>query len=361
MKKMQGVKLLVVNYAVFITMIITFELVGQVGYRIFKGRFLYETPPNILFEEHPYLSGIPKKNFRYVNTKGLTVTTDQHGFRITRKNDYEKNAINLICLGGSTTFGTLVTDENSWPYKLQDRLGTGYNVFNLGVPGYTTLEAMIQLATFVPELNPHIIIIYEGWNDIRNYHVKPQSPDYYAHGMSQKSNLEFGSRNLWDNFFITKVATRIERIFNPTSGILSNAEVFPSNDPYVDALYIRNLRTIKSLCDHLKAKMIFIPQVLNLDSLSKTSGTYAWTPHIENKQMPIMMERFNILMQEAIEADTNTVVIENIQKKYNWTPQHFVDFGHFNDEGGDFFTEIIETEINDLDVRRNAQRKSNGD
>lgn len=349
--KLQNIKLLVVNYSVFLTLLITLELVGQVGYRILKGRFLYEPPPMLVFKEHPYLSGMAKQNFRYVNRQGLTVTTDQRGFRITRKNDYEKNAINIICLGGSTTFGTLTTDEDSWPYKLQEKLGAGYNVFNMGVPGYTTLEAMIQLITFVPELNPNIIIFYEGWNDIRNYHVEPKSPDYYWHGMSQKTNLEFGNRTLWDNFFITKFSTHIGRILNPSLSSLSNAEVFTSNDPYVDSLYVRNLRTMKSLGNHLKAKMIFIPQVLNVDSLSKATGAYRWTPHIQNKQMPLMMERFNTLMQNTIQRDANTVVIENIQNKYKWTPQHFIDFGHFNKTGGDFFVEIVEKEIKDLEAR----------
>ena len=48
--------------------------------------------------------------------------------------------------------------------------------------------------------------------------------------------------------------------------------------------------------------MIFIPQVLNVDSLSKASGTYAWTPHIENKQLPRMMEGFNALIEKTIQA-----------------------------------------------------------
>ena len=69
--KLQKIKLLVVNYSVFLTLLITFELVGQLGYRILKGRFLYDRHPLLVFKEHPYLSGVPKENFRYVNTKGI--------------------------------------------------------------------------------------------------------------------------------------------------------------------------------------------------------------------------------------------------------------------------------------------------
>jgi lysophospholipase L1-like esterase len=354
--KMRGIKLFIANYSVFLTLLITLELAGQIGYLIVRGRFLYETPPNIAFEEHPYLSGMLKKNFRYVSAKGIEVTTDQHGFRITRKNDYEKNAVNIICMGGSTTFGTWVTDEDTWPYKLQEKLGSGYNVFNMGVPGYSTLEAMIQLITFAPELNPQVIIIYEGWNDIRNYHVKPQSPDYFWHGMSQKTNLEFGNRNLWDFFFISKLCKNIGQAFRADPNNLSDPEVFSSNDPYVDSLYTRNLSTIKLLCDNLKTKMIFIPQVLNLDSLRNSAGTYAWTPHIQNKQMPAMIERFNALIPKAIRIDPNTLILDDILQKYNWLPQHFVDFGHFTPEGGEFFTDIILKSLKEFEDRNDTQK-----
>jgi lysophospholipase L1-like esterase len=356
-EKMQGVKLLVLNYAVFITLIVTIELLGQFGYWILRGRFLYETSPDIVFEEHPYLSGMPKKNFQYINSEGKTVTTDENGFRITRKNDYEKDAVNIICLGGSTTFGTWTTDQDSWPYKLQTKLGAGYNVFNLGVPGYTTLEGMIQLITLVPELDPDIVIIYEGWNDIRNYHIEPKSPDYYWHGMSQKINLEFGGRILFDNFFIGKFSRKLGRMLTPTTAF-EDTEGVACNDAYVDSLYRRNLRTMKSLCNNLKAKMIFIPQVLNIDSLKNAPGIYAWTPNIQNKNMPMMMRKFNSLMQEEIQKDSNIIVIENIQSKYQWNRQHFADFGHFNEVGGDFFSNVVLVAIRDLEEREFSSSKS---
>ena len=349
--KLPGLKLLAVNYAVFLTLLVTVELIGQIGYRVFKGRFLFEMPSQLVFKEHPFLSGIAKENFHAVGKSGSTITTGKRGFRITRKNDYQQNAINVVCLGGSTTFGTLTTDEDSWPYKLQTKLGSVYNVYNMGVPGYTTLEALIQLLTFVPELDPDVIIVYEGWNDIRNYHVEPKSPDYYWHGMTQKTNLEFGNRTLWDNFFITKLAMRMGRILNPPSSNLIDAKTFTRNDPYVDSLYVRNLKTIKLLCDRLNAKTIFIPQVLNVDLLSKTGGTYSWTPHIENKQMPVMMQAFNVLMEKAIREDGNTIVIDNIQQKYKWTPAHFADFGHFNKAGGDLFTDILKKALEELKLQ----------
>ncbi len=355
--KMQIAKLLVVNYAVFVTLLITIELIGQLGYWIFRGRFLYETPPNQIFKEHPYLSGISKKEFHYVNSSGLSITTDRYGFRKTRTTAYEKDAINVICLGGSTTFGTFVTDENSWPFMLQEKLGKNYNVYNLGVPGYSTLEGIIQLITFVPELDPHIIIIYEGWNDIRNYHIKPHSPDYYWHGMSQKTNLEFGARDTWDNFFISKVAKKLGQTIKGF-GRLNDTKAFTTNDPYIDSLYVKNLRTMKLLCDNLNSKMIFIPQVLNFDSLKNSTRSNSWTPTINNNQMPMLMENFNALMRKAISSGAQTIVIDDILRKQKWTKEYFADYGHFNEAGGELFSQIILESIKALEAQDAALQQN---
>jgi hypothetical protein len=345
--KMHYFKLVAINYAVFVTILITFELVGQLGFRIIKGRFLFDPFPNVMFEEHPYLVGTSKKNFQYFNADSLAISTDSHGFRITREGEYLENAINVVCLGGSTTFGTMVPDSDSWPYKLQTKLGANYNVFNLGVPGYTTLEAIIQLSTIVPELKPNIIIVYEGWNDIRNYHTKPKSPSYYWHGMQQKHNLQVEAPDLWDYFFILKFCQKLGLTFNDSP--FGELHAVNTNDPYIDSLYVRNLRTIKVLCDNMKAKSIFIPQVLNVDSLAHSDGVFPWTPNIASKQLPLMMNGFNLLMEKAVHPDANTVVVNDVLRRYNWSKDHFGDFGHFNKEGGDLFVKMVVESINKLE------------
>ena len=89
----------------------------------------------------------------------------------------------------STTFGTSVTDRNSWPMQLQTKLGSGYSIRNYGAPGFSTAESVVQLALVVSEWKPHYVILYLGWNDIRNYFDETITPDYYNHGRMQSGNL----------------------------------------------------------------------------------------------------------------------------------------------------------------------------
>ena len=169
--------------------------------------------------------------------------------------------------------------------------------------------------------------------------------------MSQKTNLEFGNKNFWTIFFIPKMVQNIWSMFRRPSYELENADVFTTNDPYVDSLYVRNMRTIKLLGENLNAKMVFIPQVMNIDSLSRSTTTYAWTPHIQNNQMPKMMEDFNLLIQKAVKPDKNTLVLNNILHNPRWTAQDFADYGHFTKKGGDIFSKIVLSSIEELETQ----------
>jgi hypothetical protein len=45
---------------------------------------------------------------------------------------------------------------------LEKELGPGYEVINLGVPGYSTVENLIQTALILPSLNPDVAIFLCG-------------------------------------------------------------------------------------------------------------------------------------------------------------------------------------------------------
>jgi lysophospholipase L1-like esterase len=345
-KVIQVFKIILVNYIVFVTLLVTIEIVGQCGWWLITRELLIMDRPKRIFEEHPYLSAVTRKNVQLTSDDGKTkITTDTLGFRVTGVPASATRRINVVCLGGSTTFGAGVTDEDTWPYVLQQKLGGSYAVYNLGVPGYSTAEAIIQLATIIPELKPDVIILYEGWNDIRNYHIKPSSADYFWHGQQQKHNLEVKEKSIWHRFFLTRMATSLRKSLSSDE---QKNSVYDSPDVYVDSVYTRNLRTIHVLGKHLNAKMIFIPQVLNFQAyLNAHEPTHDWTPNINNRQMPALMRRFNTLMKTSIRSDSSTLVLENVAD-HAWETHHFTDYGHFSREGGERFATLAKEALNNL-------------
>ncbi len=341
---MKKIRLLFINYAILVTTLVTIEIIGHLSYRAIKGKFLFQhkTEENTLFKEHPYLVGTPKENYQLPNLPdGFTISTNHYGHRVTKNYTPSDETINIICIGGSSTFGTGVSDEESWPYILQKKIGKKYNVINLGVPGYSTLEGIIQLTTIIPELKPDILIIYQGWNDIRSYNAPIKSPDYLWHGSTQKDNLAVSSRSSiieysFLNFLAKKIRQKISKNKRDKNILLD------SKDSYVDKIYMRNLKTIQLLSERLNIKQIYVPQVLHLEAYVKTEqDSDSWTPHIKNKSIPELIKKFNALMSKAVKKNNNTIVIDSILTKYQWNKEHFVDKGHFSKEGGDQFSDII--------------------
>ncbi|MDE2634815.1 MAG: SGNH/GDSL hydrolase family protein [Chloroflexota bacterium] len=77
----------------------------------------------------------------------------------------------IVSMGGSTTYSTGTTEEESYPAFLQSILRDdyGYNnveVINAGVSGYTSWEVLASFAFRVLELEPDMLIYYGALNDL---------------------------------------------------------------------------------------------------------------------------------------------------------------------------------------------------
>lgn len=346
-KVRQILKLILINYAFLITTLITVELVGQYRHKKQQGYFIFEDKPiDIIFKEHPYLSGVGKQNASVKNYSGSKkITLNSSGYRITGGVQGAKT--NVILMGGSTTFGTGVSDEDTWAFYLQNKLGNDYNVVNLGLPGYSTMEEIIQLFSIVPSLDPNIIVHYQGWNDIRNYHSKDFTPDYRSHGAQQKSNLRLkhlNKKRFIENFYWFNLSKKLSPPLKKTN---KNTIQYFTADPRVDSIYKRNLSYIQLISNSLNLKNIYVNQVLNIDSLNNCSEDDWdwWTPHIYLNALPGLMSGFNQIMNDVIVQNSSTVLIDSIYLKVNFNNSDFVDLGHFSKKGGDKFSDLLAKEI----------------
>lgn len=125
------------------------------------------------FSTHPYLP--------YV----LTPSYDSHnslGFRGKEFTLQKQPGVRrVVCLGASTTYGIYVPPEQAYPSQLEDLLRAGElncEVINAGVPGYTSMELLLTLQVRVLPLDPDVVIIYEGRNEVFPEAFNNYAPDY---------------------------------------------------------------------------------------------------------------------------------------------------------------------------------------
>jgi len=112
----------------------------------------------------PYVSYVPAPNYPDHNRLGyrgaeIDIPKPEGVFRI-------------VALGGSTTYSTSTTWQESYPTQLESILREQYGyanveVVNAGVPGYTSWDVLANFVFRVVELQPDLVLIYDGINDIQ--------------------------------------------------------------------------------------------------------------------------------------------------------------------------------------------------
>ncbi|MFI5218140.1 MAG: SGNH/GDSL hydrolase family protein [Bacteroidia bacterium] len=349
-------RLIKINLLILIALLLLVELTGQILYRVKWGHFMFSDPLQQLhqtvYRRHPFLSVALNKNVKAVydetpNHDNHLVTTTELGTRWTGADLYDTTKIRIACIGGSTTFCIGVNDKNSWPALLQKKLGSNYAVFNYGLSGYTTVEAIIQMALFIPEIKPRLIIFYEGWNDLHVYHTENTYPDYFSHGVAQLN--EVLAVHLEDSTCLGKlrrmsglfyIADNIhERIFKQKETVRYSVP-----DENINKLFERNIHTLITLSSGLKSKPVFISQVLNPFTKRHSGFSHQWTMHIEDNKVPVFMNQMNRIVENICAADSNCVYFD-FKNSITWQEKYFLDDGHFTIEGNEIFSDALTQKI----------------
>jgi hypothetical protein len=216
----------------------------------------------------------------------------------------------------------------------------------------------------IPEIHPDIVVFYEGWNDIRNYHDPKPSPEYYSHGMRQYLTLQLAPpeqptvlARLADMSAIVRLALVGGKAVTPATAradtTKSQLPVFATPDTFVDRIYKRNLATLKFLSERSGAYTIFVPQVLNDAWYRQHTGGDWWTPRIDNQAMPALIERFGQMMREICDAarDAQCAIIDDV-RSLKWQADDFIDEGHFSGKGGESFARVLAPRIAQIAASR---------
>jgi len=96
-------------------------------------------------------------------------TVNAAGLRGPEVRPRAATSLRILCMGGSTTWGHKVADDETWPAYLQRELAAAgwpdVEVLNGGVSGYGLEQIVLALETRrIAELQPDLVLVYEGWN-----------------------------------------------------------------------------------------------------------------------------------------------------------------------------------------------------
>lgn len=297
------------------------------------------------FEYHPLLQGRPRPN-----TAGTFLMFghrvdwqhDSHGYRRSRPVDPGKPTVAVI--GGSTTYDTGNSNATMWTHVLEEQ-NPGLQFLNLGVPGYTSAEHVLQTAFYLPALpRADCAIYYVGWNDIRNSHLPDLDPGFADYQLRIQPGL-LGLRNSWEpgSPILTLVGNMVANWFSwvPQAPRYPPTLAKPGVDQRLAKYYERNLETIATLNRARGQRFAYVAQVLNFEVM-KSDRPVPSMPLVPEKDTQTVMTVFNAILRAVAERH-QVPFISPDQTQFH--AADFADNGHFNIAGARKFAALVQQPV----------------
>lgn len=261
-----------------------------------------------------------------------------------RDKDQLKQQIVIATIGASSTYDIGVANGQTWSDVLERNLGDEYAVLNHGVPGYSTVENLIQTLFYLNfyDVTPQCAVYYLGWADIRNAHLPNLDPAFADfHLLGQSQNLETQKTPLLAQISpLGRIVIRysqawLETIPMPES--FSNRPRERGSDIRLEKIFRANIEAIAAINKQRGITSIFVGQVLNRAKLRDTTS-YGWLPLVRDIDVWPLQAHFNTILKDTAEALGSPEFVPPIDEFHD---TDFVDNGHFSPEGAEKFAAML--------------------
>jgi acyl-CoA thioesterase-1 len=107
---------------------------------------------------------LPSKTLRTLAALALAASFAITGAGCNKKSPTQPSTLDVLAFGDSLTFGIGATSGNGYVPVLERRIGI--DIFNSGIPGNTTGDALVRLNASVLSRDPRNVIVLLGGNDL---------------------------------------------------------------------------------------------------------------------------------------------------------------------------------------------------
>ncbi|MBI2118095.1 MAG: SGNH/GDSL hydrolase family protein [Elusimicrobia bacterium] len=327
------------------------------------------------------------KNKKYVihNKKNLKLdnriihTKNSLGFRGEEPpNDFHRY-IKIITVGGSTTECFYLSDHNTWPYLLGEKLKSRIKrvwVNNAGFDGHTTFGHLILLEDYLLKLDINVILFLTGINDIGLEHLH-QNDQLIINKLQKFENFKFLLKSIT---FHSEVLTLALNIYRYLRGVGHHAindlkqlgqreiskdiedKILKSDKEIYLPLYKKRLNKIIKICRTKQIEPIFITQPIlpgkGFDEITKVDLAKI---RIDNLNGELLWKRLELLNQTIRDlADENKIFIIDLAKKLPKSSKYYYDFTHFTNEGAQKVSDIIFEDLFPQLLKEEIKKNSKG-
>lgn len=341
-------------------------LLLEIGLRLVAPHKLYASQiPNTQLERsqkvHDIFPGIDSVSYFSVN---------QYGYR--SQSYFDKSRFGILAIGGSTTQCLSISDEESWPWILEEKLNeltkaTEFTVGNIGAAAFNSGNHYHQLKHIEPQFeNIKMVLMLVGVNDFvrvltLNDSYYPTSADTHLYNRSfvrlprsgkpywyQRNELFMHTRDAYNAFRSNTEAFDKEKLYSLFTEYESAIKTNQLPDMSVALKdYENNLRNIAQLARERDITLILISQPTlwhkdmsdfeeKIASIgAPVTNKKAYSPSALSKGMDVFNEK---LRQVATEED---IAFIDLASKLPKDTTVFYDWCHYNKRGSHAVAELI--------------------
>jgi hypothetical protein len=328
--------------SLILTLMLFLEGLAHVYFYEQNGRFYHPWAQEILqrFEPHPMLVGVPHPG------RFGELSHDENHRRTTINEGKIANPKHVYVFGGSTTYDVAVVDEQTWASDLSRLLGPSYDVENYGVPGYSSLEALVQSLFVFRDVKPVCAIYYLGGNDLVTAHVEGLEndfSDFHLPGLIGILGVGYRPGLIESNvLFVQLIARAFSREDYRYGKRPVHGQISDQDDIQLSKIYSENIKLTADAARHFGVKAIFVPQVLSYDYIEQ-NYQQSWWPFVSAKGVRLQMRGLNTDMERA--AKDSGAVFLSAPLNVDWSASDFADHVHFSTAGAAKFARLIAADV----------------
>jgi len=293
-------------------------------------------------------------NFNFVTKPTLasdgSMTFNSEGFRGPEfLSDKPDNVYRIFAIGGSTTFG-MKNDYETWPYYLQkifDRIDLNYKVevINAGISSAWSGSETKLIREKILDYNPDLLLVYDGWNDVRMQLGEPQgriAEPHMANPTIWKENwiesCKFtNEKNIKTILTLQPFLGTGDRIMsNHEQALFLNHSYWINNDVNEYAKYQSNLKEISKHCTETKDLTGIYNQIdksiyLDLGHVG-LEGEKIVATHFFKLALPYIPGNEVIIPSDVILSflDNSSTKSQHISKEHDLRGKNFVNEDYTN-------------------------------
>jgi lysophospholipase L1-like esterase len=312
-------------------------------------------PTDFAWTPHPYLSYSPTQNYQKGRTSHNSLGYRNDEFPLEKPDD----VFRIVALGGSSTYDVRIEDNAAtFTAQLEKLLKEDYGyehvqVINAGVPGYNSWEILGNLEFRVLDLDPDLVIIYEGTNDVHARLVEPSA--YRGDDSGRRQVWQPPHVALWEHSAFLRILSRMLNITRQVS-----VDDFVSSPTYLSWPFEFRLQEDNSdPAEILKENppVYFRRNLENMIAVAREHGveimfsTWASSPYLndyasEDYYQQGFAENNQVVAEVATSHDVPLFDFASVMPQ---DPEYWADGRHSNEAGAllkaTLFAEFIDGEV----------------